>query len=179
MHGEGGERAPYAALAPSLAYMHSSQGVSCCQLQSSQQCNSGARMLSKLTWEMTLFSRSSPISGNLVLMMATRAAYVAVKVGDASWDFIRLRQKTPRPLIRFCMHTVLSPRILLQEGEPTEPLSCCSCKMLLCLWSARLVLPTIELSCTCHCAGWQSEPTLLAVTNQCLSLIERCLDFSS
>ena len=53
---------------------------------------------------MRRFRSSSPISGNLVLMTDTRDAKMGVKVGEAIWDFIRLRQNRPLPRSRFCTH---------------------------------------------------------------------------
>lgn len=42
------------------------------------------------------------MSGRRVPMTATRAAKTAVYEGEATWDFIILWQKRPRPLNRFC-----------------------------------------------------------------------------
>ena len=57
----------------------------------------------KLTCRMSRCRSSSPISGNLVFTTDTRAAKTGVKVGEAIWDFIKLRQNRPLPRSRFCM----------------------------------------------------------------------------
>lgn len=74
---------------------------------------------------MTRFNKSSPSSGNLVLMMAMRAAYVGVNVGEASCDFIRLRQNTPRPLIRFCIQDV-APHVSLHSLLSHQEINVCN-----------------------------------------------------
>ena len=65
---------------------------------------------------MRRFRSSSPISGNLVLMTDTRDAKMGVKVGEAIWDFIRLRQNRPLPRSRFCTHAH-SRQVPLHKGE--------------------------------------------------------------
>ena len=50
-----------------------------------------------------LCQRHPPTSGNLVFTTATRPAYTAEKVGEASWLFMMERQKRPLPRTRFCI----------------------------------------------------------------------------
>ena len=52
-------------------------------------------------WLINRWSNNSPIIGNFVLMIETRAANTGVKGKLAAWAFIMLRAKSPRPLMRF------------------------------------------------------------------------------
>ena len=49
-------------------------------------------------------------------MTDTRDAKMGVKVGEAIWDFIRLRQNRPLPRSRFCMRACSRQNSLHKSG---------------------------------------------------------------
>mmetsp|Transcript_2084 Transcript_2084/g.6438 ORF Transcript_2084/g.6438 Transcript_2084/m.6438 type:complete len:305 (+) Transcript_2084:2170-3084(+) len=70
-------------------------------LQAAVQIGLSFLLYALRNWRINLETSRSPISGNLVLMTATRAAYTLEKAGLATWDFMTERTKSPLPLSRF------------------------------------------------------------------------------